>query len=66
MERTASQTRRWIIAAVALFLDRRIGFLDIARLVADATAAQPVGSVTDVESIFDADQAAREYVLSHF
>lgn len=53
-------------AAVALFLDRRIGFLDIARLVADATAAQPVGSVTDVESIFDADQAAREYVLSHF
>ena len=53
-------------AAVALFLNRRIGFLDIARLVADATAAQPVGSVTDVESIFDADQAAREYVLSHF
>ena len=53
-------------AAVALFLDRRIGFLDIARLVADATAAQPVGSVSSVDAVFQADRAAREYVLSHF
>ena len=49
--------------AVALFLDRKIGFLQIGELVKAATDAQSVGCVASVDDIFDADRAAREFVL---
>ncbi len=51
--------------AVALFLDRKIGFLHIGELVKAATDAQSVGCVASVDDIFDADRAAREFVLTH-
>ena len=49
--------------AVELFLKGKIGFLDIGELVLAATDNQPVGEVTEA-SVFDADAAAREFVLS--
>lgn len=51
--------------AVALFLDRKIGFLQIGELVKAATDAQSVGCVSSVDDIFDADRAAREFVLTN-
>lgn len=51
--------------AVALFLDRKIGFLQIGELVKAATDAQSVGCVASVDDVFDADRAAREFVLTH-
>lgn len=48
--------------AVELFLNNKIRFTDIAKLVKDATDNQPIGEVSE-QSIFDADRAAREYVL---
>lgn len=51
--------------AVALFLDRKIGFLQIGELVKAATDAQSVGCVASVDYIFDADRAAREFVLTN-
>lgn len=48
--------------AVALFLEGKIGFLDIPRLVRAATDAQEtVGSYT-LEDVFEADRRAREAV----
>ena len=50
-------------AAVALFLEDQIGFLDIPRLVAgalDRVAAKPGGY--DLEDVFEADRAARAAV----
>ena len=49
-------------AAVGLFLDRRIGFMDIARQVAGAMEQVKVVQNPDLEQIFQADQAAREAV----
>ncbi len=51
-------------AAVALFLSKKIDFLDIPRLVRKAYEAQP--SVTDftIDDVFEADRAAREIVFS--
>ena len=50
--------------AVALYLDNKIKFGDIARLVRAATDNQPTGEVCE-QSVFDADAAAREFVISH-
>lgn len=50
--------------AVALYLDGKIKFGDIARLVRAATDNQAVGEVTE-SAVLDADKAAREFVLSH-
>lgn len=50
--------------AVALYLDNKIKFGDISRLVRAATENQAVGEVTE-QAVFDADAAAREFVLSH-
>ena len=50
--------------AVALFLERKIGFNRIGDLVETATAAQAVGEVTCIDDILAADAAAREAVLS--
>ncbi len=51
--------------AVAMFLNGKIGFLQIAELVQAATAAQAVGRVSKVEDVFETDRAAREFVRSH-
>jgi 1-deoxy-D-xylulose-5-phosphate reductoisomerase len=50
--------------AVELFLDGKIGFLQIGELVSAATEAQPVGKISGVDDILQADSAAREFVLS--
>ena len=47
---------------MGLFLDRRIGFMDIARQVALAMEQVPTVQSPSLEQIFQADQAAREAV----
>ena len=49
--------------AVALFLEGKIGFLDIPRLVAKAMDQQTAGEVT-LENILAADRAARDFVAA--
>ena len=51
-------------AAVALFLEDRIGFLEIADRVALALDRVPVIREPSMTQILEADQAAREAVLS--
>jgi hypothetical protein len=51
--------------AVELFLKGKIGFLDIADLVEKATLAQQKVDEFNLEDVFSADKAAREFVLSH-
>lgn len=50
--------------AVRLFLEGKIGFLDIGELVAGAAENEKRTSFCSVADVFDADRAAREYVLS--
>ena len=50
-------------AAVALFLEDKIGFLDIPRLVERALDRVPVVDTPGLEDIFEADCAAREAVM---
>jgi 1-deoxy-D-xylulose-5-phosphate reductoisomerase len=45
--------------AVAAFLDGRIGFLDIARIVEETMQAVNVAPLTDLDALMDADTAAR-------
>ncbi len=45
--------------AVRHFLDRRIGFLDIARIVEDTLAASPGGRLGDLDDVAEADREAR-------
>ena len=49
--------------AVSLFLQEKIGFLDIPRLVEAAVARQPAAAGHTLESVLEADQAARRFVL---
>lgn len=49
-------------AAVWLFLDRRIAYLDIARLIEAALAARPAADAADSEALLAADQWARRFV----
>ncbi|MDY4954166.1 MAG: 1-deoxy-D-xylulose-5-phosphate reductoisomerase [Candidatus Onthomonas sp.] len=51
-------------AAVGLFLQDRIGFLDIAALVGQALETVPQGPAGTLEEIQAADRAAREAVLA--
>lgn len=51
-------------AAVALFLQEKIRFVDIAKLVAHAMEQVPVAPVRGLEDVLQADAAAREVVLS--
>ena len=46
-------------AAVAAFLERRIGYLDIASVVEDALAATPTHDISDLEGVMTADAEAR-------
>ena len=50
--------------AVKLFLEGKIRFTDIAEMVTVAMEHQPDTDNVTVESVFEADMAAREYVLS--
>ncbi|MCR5715968.1 MAG: 1-deoxy-D-xylulose-5-phosphate reductoisomerase [Lachnospiraceae bacterium] len=50
--------------AVALFLDHRIRFLQIAELIEDAMKAHHVVENPSLAQILDAEQEAREFVLS--
>ena len=50
-------------AAVELFLEKSISFLEIGSLVRSAMEHQPDGTITSADDIFNADRAAREYVL---
>jgi 1-deoxy-D-xylulose-5-phosphate reductoisomerase len=50
--------------AVGAFLDGRIGFLDIARLVEDALEAVDGSPARDVEDLVEADGAARRHAES--
>ena len=50
--------------AVKLFLEGKIRFTDIAEMVTAAMEHQPDTDNVTVESVFEADMAAREYVLS--
>ena len=52
-------------AAVAMFLEGKISFLQIGELVKAATDAQKVGKITSVYDIDCADKAAREFVYSN-
>ena len=49
--------------AVRLFLEDKIKFLDIARLVEKATEMQPEVKDFGVEDVFEADRAARQIVI---
>ena len=49
-------------AAVELFLEGRIGFLDIPRLISRALERDDSGSDPTVEQLFAADARARETV----
>ena len=51
-------------AAVGLFLQDKIRFLEIGELVADALAAVPDGPADTLEQILEADRAAREAVYA--
>ncbi len=51
-------------AAVGLFLEDKIGFLDIARLVERALAAVPFVAKPSLDDILAADRAARQAVFS--
>ncbi|MBQ8303601.1 MAG: 1-deoxy-D-xylulose-5-phosphate reductoisomerase [Clostridia bacterium] len=52
--------------AVRLFLDRKISFLQIGDLVEAAAANQKAAHNYTIEDVFEADRAAREFVISHF
>ncbi len=49
--------------AVAAFLDRRIAFLAIPRLIEEVLVALPVSAVNTLEDVLDADAAARAAAL---
>jgi len=52
--------------AVAAFLDRRTGFMDIPTAIEGALGAVPATKPTAFEEIFDADRKARAYVSNFF
>ncbi len=52
-------------AAVELFLNKKIGFLQIGELVRGAVDSVSRNTITSVSDILDADKAAREFVFSH-
>ncbi len=52
--------------AVSLYLQDKIGFYDIYRLVSGAVAAVPFVKVPDLEQILEADRLAREYVRANY
>ncbi|MBQ8647206.1 MAG: 1-deoxy-D-xylulose-5-phosphate reductoisomerase [Oscillospiraceae bacterium] len=51
--------------AVRLFLEDKIGFLDIGRLVEDVVDSDRFGGSYTLADVYECDRAARQYVLSH-
>ena len=51
--------------AVALFLQDKIGFLDIGRLVEGVVDSDSYGGSYTLSDVYDCDRMAREYVRSH-
>lgn len=51
-------------AAVGLFLEEKIGFLDIERLVEGALEHLPAGGYTQLSEVLECERAAREYVAA--
>ena len=51
--------------AVALFLQDKIGFLDIGRLVEGVVNSDSFGGSYTIEDVHECDRMAREYVRSH-
>lgn len=47
--------------AVAAFLDNRIGFLDIARIVEEVLSTMPATSLTNLDAVFAIDEQARRH-----
>lgn len=52
--------------AVRLFINGKIGFLDIGRAVTKALECIPSQEVTCLEDVLDADKKAREFVLASY
>ena len=61
--RTYSQSEK--LEAVRLFLEDKIGFLDIGRLVEGVVDADSYGGSYTLEDVYECDRMARQYVLSH-
>ncbi len=51
--------------AVRLFLEDKIGFLDIGRLVEAVVDSDSYGGAYTLEDVYECDRMARAYVLSH-
>ena len=51
--------------AVALFLEEKIGFLDIGRLVEGCVMADSYAGSYSLEDVYACDKAARRYVTEH-
>ena len=51
--------------AVRLFLEDKIGFLDIGRLVEGVVDADSYGGSYTLEDVYECDRMARQYVLGH-
>ena len=51
--------------AVRLFLEDKIGFLDIGRLVEAVVDSDTYGGTYTLKDVYDCDRMARDYVLSH-
>jgi 1-deoxy-D-xylulose-5-phosphate reductoisomerase len=49
--------------AVGAFLDGRIGFLDIARIISSALDQHAPGDESDIESVLEADAWGRRFAL---
>lgn len=52
-------------AAVALFLENRIRFTDIPRLLSDALEGMPAGRADTLEELIDIDHETRAFVVEH-
>jgi 1-deoxy-D-xylulose-5-phosphate reductoisomerase len=51
--------------AVHAFLDRKIGFLDIARVIEYTLNAHPTAPLDSLDGLFEADRRARENASAH-
>ena len=49
-------------AAVALFLERKIGFMEIARAVCGALEEVPAGDYESLDEVLEAARRAQDYV----
>lgn len=50
---------------MALFLQEKIGFLDIGRLVEAVVDCEEYGQAYTLQDVYECDRAARAYVMAH-